>query len=88
MPKMVNRGNGLFIESFRTPEERKRVKEREEVERLAAENQELKEQLNRIELLLTKLLSPVSEDPVEEVPETEETENSEETGGEEGESAE
>lgn len=49
MPTLKSKGNGLFIESFRTPSERKRAEMDKKTEEVIKENFELKERLARLE---------------------------------------
>lgn len=49
MPTLKSKGNGLFIESFRTPSEKKRAEMDKKTEDVIKENAELKQRLAKLE---------------------------------------
>lgn len=52
MPTLKSKGNGLFIESFRTPAEHVRAQKDKKVDEVLKENEELKNRLAKLEAAL------------------------------------
>lgn len=63
MPTLKARGNGLFIESFRTPGEYIKAQKEKKVDEVLKENEELKQRLVEIEKALG-ITPEVNEDEV------------------------
>lgn len=62
MSRLKSKGNGLFIESFRTPSERTRAEKDKRVKEVLDENAELKARIDELEQLIIQKLGVKEEE--------------------------